>query len=355
MLAEHSGEAGVLLWQCYRDVLLWAGTPPELRADLFRRIAAVQAAGLDPEMLRAVRTLNRALGQSSDDGSMTSAALSIATAAERTGAAATALGYAQLAAAAAPTAAGAALAVGQLAVRQGHAALAETWLRRAIGLARRSGEWEFYGGALNTLGGLWEEAGRLRGARTEYRKALRLARRRSLYETHREALAGLLRIALREGDQASAERYAKSILRMFGRDHPDRGAVLLDVAEMELRRSRHARAAALLREALARVDADAQATALTMLVRAAGGTGDREMLHSAWQRALRVIDAYGSTSAGARLLLSLARAGAEVLEERQADVVARVAWSWATRLGDSALAAECSAFLARARLPPAAG
>jgi tetratricopeptide (TPR) repeat protein len=362
MLAEHPGEAGLLLWQCYRDVLLWAGTPPELRAGLFRgpaperRRELLEAAGLDPETLRAVRTLQRAVRRSSDDGSMASAALSIAAAVEAVGAAATALGYAQLAAAAVPTEAGPALAVGRLAARLGHPAVAESWLRRTIGLGRRGEEWECYGRASIALGQLREGVGRLREARMEYRTALRQARRRGLYETHREALAGLLRIALREEDQPAAAGYAGSIFRMYGRDHPDRGKVLLDVAEMELRRARHARAAKLLHEALrSRFGTDEQVRALTMLVRAAGGAGDHDLLHSAWERTLGVIDAYGSTSAAARLLLALARAGAEVLEERQADIVARRAWNFAMRLGDSILADECAAFLARARLPPAEG
>ena len=362
ILAEHSGEVGLLLWQCYRDVLLWADTPPDSRAKLFDRsdpekhrelIEPAAAAGLDPEILRAVRTLHKGLRKSSDNGSMVSAALSIAAASEPRGAGATAMGYAQLAAATAPTAAAPALAVGQVAARVGHSTMAEAWLRRSIGLARRSGEWESYGGALTILARMREAAGRHRDARVEYRKALRLARRHSLYEARREALAGLLRLALCEEDQPAAERYARSIFRMYGRDHPDRGRALLDVAETELRKGRHARASTLLHEALrSRIGTGEQVRALTMLVRAEGGAGDREMMQAAWQRALDLIDTYSSTSAGARLLLALARAGAEVLEDRQGDVVARVAWNWATRLGGSALADECAAFLSRPRLPP---
>src|SRR3954453_3868843 len=133
LLAEQPGAAGLLLWQCYRDVLLWAGTPPELRAGLFRHADSEQlrelfeVSGLEPGTLRAVRTLHRALRRSSDgDGSMAAAALSVPAAAERAGAAATAMGYAQLAAVAAPTSAVPALAVGELAVRLGHSATAET-------------------------------------------------------------------------------------------------------------------------------------------------------------------------------------------------------------------------------------
>jgi tetratricopeptide (TPR) repeat protein len=362
MLAEHPGDAGLLLWQCYRDVLLWAGTPPEQRVGLFRGPATEQqrelleAAGLDAETLRAVRTLQRAVRRSSDDGSMASAALAIAAAAEAVGAAATAMGYAQLAAAAVPADAAPALAVGRLAARLGHTAVAESWLRRTIGLARRGEAWECYGWALVALGQLREGAGRLREGRLEYRTALRQARRRGLYETHREAVAGLLRIALREEDQLAAQGYARSVFRMYGRDHSYRGKVLLDVGEMELRRGRHARAAKLLQEALRlRIGTDEQVRALTMLVRAAGGAGERDLLDTAWERALALIDTYGSTSAGAHQLLALARAGAEVLEEAPADGAARQALRFALHVEDYHLAAECKAFLARTRRPTTEG
>ncbi|MFL5386891.1 MAG: hypothetical protein ACJ8GN_30730 [Longimicrobiaceae bacterium] len=209
---------------------------------------------------------------------------------------------------------------------------------------------------MTALARLRERAGRLRGARIEYRKALRLSRRRGLHETKCRALGGLLRLALQEEDQAAAERYAGHALRVLGRDHPERGSVLLDVAEVELRRSHYARAAARLNEALrSQIGTDGQVRAWTMLVRAAGGVGDDNGVESAWHRALDLIDTFGSTSAAARLLLGLARAGAEVLAETQADAVARRARSYAARLGDSSLADECSAFLARARLPPVAG
>jgi tetratricopeptide (TPR) repeat protein len=362
ILREYPDGFGLLLWQCYRDVLLWAGTPPELRAGLLRRADSEQrrelleSAALDPETLRAVRTLQRAVRRSSDDGSMASAALSVAAAAERAGAAATALGYAQVAAAAVPTEAGPALVVGQLAARLGHSTVAEPWLRRAIALARGSGEWDCYGGALIAVGQLMEEAGRLRGAHLEFRTALRQARRRGLYETRREALAGLLRIALREEDQSEAERYGRSIPRLYGRNHPQRGKVLMDVAEMELRRGRYAQAAALLHEALrSRIGTDERVRALTILVRAAGGAGDSDLLGATWQRGLGLIDSYGSTPAAARLLLALARASADVMEDARADGAARQALRMALHSEDSSLAAECRAFLARTRLPPVAG
>jgi hypothetical protein len=119
ILAEFPGEAGLLLWQCNRDVRLWAGTPPELRAGLFHhadprpRHDLMEAARLTPKTRRALRTLYKALRRDSDNGSMVSAALAIAAAAEGVGAAATAMAYTQLASAVVPGAAAPALAVGR--------------------------------------------------------------------------------------------------------------------------------------------------------------------------------------------------------------------------------------------------
>jgi hypothetical protein len=128
--------------------------------------------------------------------------------------------------------------------------------------------------------------------------------------------------------------------------------VLLDVAEVELRRSGHARAVMLLREALPlRTDTQDQVRALTMLVRAASGAGDRGAVEEAWHRALALIDAFGACADGVRLLLALARAGAEAMEEAHADVAAHRALAWSERLGNAALLDECKALLARPRFP----
>jgi tetratricopeptide (TPR) repeat protein len=252
-----------------------------------------------------------------------------------------------------PQAAGPALAVGRLAARQGAQAVAETWLRRTIGLARRSRDAASYAGALFSLGQLSERSARLKAARAEYWSAVRHARRHGLYELQGRAVHGLLRIALREQDHSAAAQQARRVLRFYRRGHSKRGAVLLDAAEAELRGGAYASAAAMLREALTlRLDTTReQVRAHTMLIRTAGGLDDRRSVEHAWHRALVLIDAHGSSPEGIRLLLNLARAGAEVMEDAHADVAAQRALAWASRAGDTSLAVECRAFLARTRLP----
>jgi hypothetical protein len=92
-----------------------------------------------------------------------------------------------------------------------------------------------------------------------------------------------------------------------------------------------------------------------MLVRLAGAMGDRMAVEDAWHGAMDLIEAHGSTALGARLLLGLARAGAEVMEEVQADLAAHRAQRWALAGGDDALIAECAAFLSRVRFPAGGG
>jgi tetratricopeptide (TPR) repeat protein len=362
ILHEYPDDCGLLLWESYRDVRLWAGTPPELRGQLFhgtdseQRREWIEGAHFDRETLQALDTLQRGLRRGGDSGPMVSAALSIAEYAERAGAASTAMAFTLLAAAAAPTASAAALAAGRLAVRQNHAALAEAWLRRTIALARRSRAWASYGGALIGLGQLAERRERLREAHAFYRMGVRLARRRGLSETQGQAVRGLLRIALREGDDVAAEGYANSALRLHRLEHPGRGSVLLDVAEARIRRGAHAGAARLLSEALSSpTETNERVRALTMLVRVAGATGDRVGVADAWHRAMDLIEAHGSTAMGARLLLGLARAGAEVMAEVQADLAAHRALRWAHRGGDAALCDECTAFLSRVRFAAGGG
>jgi tetratricopeptide (TPR) repeat protein len=367
ILAEFRGDSGFALWQGYRDVLLWASTPPEHRAELFHngqgnsapRVAVEPApgSGLDMETLRALRRLRRGAHKvRDDDGSMMVAAMAVANGMERLGAAATAIAYAQLSAAVDPTSAEAALAVGRFALRLNQAPVAETWLRRTVALARRSRDWVTYAGALTKLGALCERQNRMVDARREYVRAMRVARRYALQKTTGKAVSGLLRVAVREDDQEAAERYAVLALRAHREDDLDRAGVMLEVAEVESRAGAHERAALLLRKALPKLtDAEREVRALILLVRVLGALGDRYGVEDAWHRAMDVIeDAYGNSEEAVRMLLALARAGADVLHESQADRVAQRALIVAKRLGDDDMIADCNTFLARARIPRAA-
>src|SRR5688572_27375181 len=61
VLEEVQGPLGLLLWETYRDVALWASTAPEERDGLFAagaaaaRKASMEAAGAEPALERGLR------------------------------------------------------------------------------------------------------------------------------------------------------------------------------------------------------------------------------------------------------------------------------------------------------------
>ena len=170
-----------------------------------------------------------------------------------------------------------------------------------------------------------------------------------------ETALAKFRRALRQEDQEAAERYAGWALSTHRREHPRRARVLVDVAEVELRRGAHERAEAMLRTALPGLAGVEEVRALILLVRALGGVGEGQSVEYAWHRALDVIDdEYGCSGAAARWLLKLAHAGAEVQQELHADWAAQRALGCARQIGDEELIADCDAFLARPRFPKAA-
>ena len=358
ILADYAGDAGLVLWQAYRDARLWADTPRGERDRLFHKDSAerwnerARAAGLAPAMLDAVESLAAALRRERGAAAAaSSAALAISGAAADEGCVATSIAYAQLACALDPSAPAAALAAGRTAARFGRTAVAETWLRRALALGRRARDWGTYAGALVALGELHDAAG-LRGeARTEYRRAVLISRRHQLRETRGAAFHALLRMALRDEDFGGAELLARNALRCYGRDNPAAAAVLLDSAELELRRGNHPSAARLMRSVspAGRPLADQVRVAL-LQVRAEGGAGNADEMQEAWYRASGLAAALGETEEAGRLLLELARATAEVLEESHADLAAKRALACATRAGAAALASECTAFLSRRQI-----
>ena len=141
---------------------LWATVEPEKRAGLFkpdaarRRMTELLNAGAEPVLEVSLTSCVAlvAAPETTDPEILSLVCVQVARWAEGRGFFATAMGFAQAAAFCAPEKAEAALAAGQLALRWRRHARAETWLRRAIGLARRGRDWGSYGQAYVELGTL---------------------------------------------------------------------------------------------------------------------------------------------------------------------------------------------------------
>ncbi len=315
----------VLLWQTVRDVELWATAEPEDRKGIFstlaRRVRFFRLDRIEPEAAaRApLTTLANLLGapeavQASD---LCLACLGVAEWAGERGLLRTALLYGQAAALAGPDAAQPALTVGSMARRRADYVRAEAWYRRAIGLARRVGDWKTYGLAYVGLANLYLQTGDYPSARRQLLKALRAARRHALWFIRAAALHDLFIIAAQSQGPADAEAYARRAFKAYGRRHPRLIALAHDVGWFWMLQGHFGRALPLF-QALVRniADRSSRLLATSSVARAAGGVGDERAFVAAWDDAWTQVDAAAEAERVPEALINLAH-GAVSLGDRE--------------------------------------
>ena len=359
ILDESPGEVGLVLWQTLRDVTLWASVGEEARAGLFtadaarQRMQALLAAAAEPALEMSLTMLTALVGNpaAAAPDAVGLVCLQISRWAEARGAYATAIAYAQAAALAAPEDAPAAFAVGGLAMRWGRGARAETWLRRCVGLARRSRDWTTYSQAYVELGGLYARRGDAAGAQKLYVMGMRAARRHGLMGIRGTALHGLLVLALEGNQLEEAERYARGAMRAYGRGHPRLHELMHDVAYLQVGRGNHARALPMLQKLLpTRAEPGERAFTLSVLARAAAGVRDVRLYQEAWSDAWSVINrSPGEEEKHPRALLELTRASASFGDWSHMEQAARLALAAAARQKEPRVAAQVEAALAALR------
>jgi len=219
ILDEFPEPAGGVLWQTLRDVHLWVRAAPAERTGLFSgdalrgRLAMLMAHLVDPD-LRAplVRLGFLLLGKPAKAEAKRVAAecRRVVEWAERRAALGTALAFAQAAALAAPADAALALETGILAVARGEEARAESWLRRALVLARREGDRSAHARACLELGDLYAGRDSVLLARGFYLRALGQGRRKGRWEVRGAALRGLSQLTEAHGDPAEEHGTSRS-------------------------------------------------------------------------------------------------------------------------------------------------
>jgi tetratricopeptide (TPR) repeat protein len=317
VLTENTGDGGVLLWLAVRDVILWASTPPERRARLFapgaaqRRREMADGTELAPELDWSLRSLNRVVIDpgDADPESVCLSCVHISHWADGRGAGGTALWFAQAAVLVDPTSAQLAVDVGRLAGRLGRPFQAETWLRRSIAIARRSGEWRVYAIAFVGLGDILLARGDRDKARLAYMRAVRVARRNGLAEEQRYARIGLMSLALHEGDYLEAAVLATHIRRAWNSDDPEYPTFALNSAELKLREGGAAEAASILKALILRpLEPLQRLRTASLLAHAAACTGEKPTMVAAWDETERLIRGRGEDRASAVALLDLSRA-----------------------------------------------
>jgi hypothetical protein len=321
---------GLLLWQSLRDVDLWSAAPPSERPSLFAAGAAdrrrIDLATL-PEA-RAVQTPLVAISRLLEGGAARGAELSQTCMAVSRWAIAndhrrTALAFGEAAAVASPQDAGAAYWVGYLSRRAAEYRRAETWYRRAIGLARRNEDWKSYGLAYCGWANLLIQRGDYATARDKLMVALRAARRHGLWVIKPLALHDLCCLAIRSGDAEEVTSFARKAFRAYGRRHPRVVALAHDVAFFWMLQGYFAPALRVFRAVASYVtERPDRLLALSSVARAAGGLGDRFTYNEAWADAWQLIDSSDDTERVAEALVNLAHGAAGIGDRDRATIAA---------------------------------
>ena len=338
VLEEIKDPLGALLWQVVRDVYLWGSLPPDERGEVFvpgadgALLAMLRDAEVEVQLETPLMGLVRLVGApgTARPESVAMACQHVAAWADGNGYSATSIAFAQAAAAAIPTDASAAYAVGRLARRRAEYARAETWFRRAIALARQSGDWTSYALAFSGLGNLYVHRGNFPAARRFHIRALRAARRHSLRQIQGGALHDLFVIAAGGGNAAEAEKLARAAFEAYGADHPRLPVLAHDIAYLWVEQGHFGPALTVFEALLPHLRRhEDRMVGLANIVRAAAGAGDRRRFDEAWDEVWDGLARNEHTENAAQVLLELAHGAAHAGEferaERAADRSARAA------------------------------
>lgn len=297
LLRENTGDAGLLLWQAYRNVMFWASTDPDERGDVFvegageKRAAEVRAADLPEALVEPLLTVGRMVGAPADTegGEVAEACLAIAEWARERGSSATELSFTQAAALATPRDARLPFLVGQIARRREEMARAETWFRHAIMIGRQVGDWDSYSRSYIALGNMLLKRGNFPGAYRMHIKALRASRRKGLLETQGMALHDLFVIATETGREEQAEEHARQAFRAYGAEHDQVPALAHDVAYFWMNQGYFSRTLPIFQALIHHFEgARGELRLQSHIARAAGGVGDRAAFRRAWTTAWRL-------------------------------------------------------------------
>ncbi|HSU12884.1 tetratricopeptide repeat protein [Longimicrobium sp.] len=368
VLEEAGAGLGVPLWQFLRDVDLWSTTPPEARGRLFsagmvrRRRALLAQLGVRRELRLPLETIGQALeGRTHGAGAqITRACETLSRWAGDHAMPRTALAFAQSASLATPEQPGPAYMVGLLARRNAEYRRAETWFRRALGLARRSGDWRHYGLACLGVGNLYRQRGDYPTARAWYGRALRVARRHALWDVRPLALHDLFCVSMNGENGDTAEEWAQRAFKAYGPRHPRLVALAHDVARFWLDRRRFRPALQVFRAVLPHVSRIAERRIVVAnMAAAAAGMGDRLAFAAMWGETWRLVDEYEDTEGVPEALVGIAAGAAALGDPDRAQLAAGHAATVARKRDEPEprLAAEriieaARSVRVRARVPP---
>jgi tetratricopeptide (TPR) repeat protein len=313
ILDDVPDERGVLLWQAFRNVVLWSRTPVQDRGSLFspgardRREEAI-AFAMDEatEERQPLLALAEVLDPSSGIGgdALAGACSKLRAIAERKGHAGVALAFGMATATAAPASAAHAYDVASLLRRRSDYSWADAWYRRTGDLARRAGDWKHYGLAFIGMGHIAAERGEWDSAERHFRRALYSSRRHGVWQVQGMALHNLFSVAVTHDDFQKASRLARETFNAYGPNHPRMSALAHDVAFFWMMRGQFARALPIFEALLPQFSEPTdRLLALSNVVRAAGGAGDAGAFEKAWTVAFSLATELTNTLAENALVL----------------------------------------------------
>jgi tetratricopeptide (TPR) repeat protein len=355
VLREVGGEAGVLLWQSYRNVMFWATAEGDERAKLFsaaasrKRLADVAAARLPHELVEPLSAIGGLLGAptATPVQAVADACSAIARWAGEERNAATLLAFSQAAALASPRNALLALEVGGAARDHGDNARAETWFRHAIMISRQVGDWSSYARAYMALGNMAIQRGSFPTANRMHTKALRAARRKGLPPLQGRAAHNLFVVMTEMGRYPKAEEYARMAFRAYEPEDERIPKLAHDVAYLWMEQGHFARALEVFQALRPRVTTTAaeRVTTVANIARAAGGVGDREEFRRAWVEINRLAKDADSRPTLPYGMLELARGAASLGEWDRAEQAAEQSIALAKELRQAKIMLSAETFL----------
>jgi tetratricopeptide (TPR) repeat protein len=239
-----------------------------------------------------------------------------------------------------PHDAGAAYAVGRMARRRAEYSRAETWFRRAIALARQSGDWQSYALAFSGLGNLYMQRGNFPAARRFHVRALRAARRHSLRQIQGAALHDLFVLAAGSNHKDEAERYARGAFEAYGLENPRLSILAHDLAYFWMERGHFAPALTVFEALIPHMTRhEDRLVGLANIVRAAAGAGQRRLFEHTWDEVWDGLTRNEGAENSAQVLLELAHGAAQLGEHERSERAAERAVRTARERGESKIAA----------------
>jgi tetratricopeptide (TPR) repeat protein len=354
VLDEVRSPLGVVLWEGVRDVVLWATTAPTNRPRLFgrraheERVAALHAVELDPDARGMLVLLAGVLDaeKQPDRQSVARACRKLAFWAEERLLPRTSIWYAQAAALASPESAEHAYTVGLLCRRNADYIRAETWYRRAIGLARRRRDAQVYARAHIGLGDLWMQLSDYRRARLAFERAYKTARRAGIRTLRAEALHELFTVAVETNTVADAETYAQKAFRACPLAHELLPRLAHDVAVFWMLQGFYARALPVFQAVLGTMTRpNDRLMVLSSIARAAGGAGRLDLFANAWVDTWQIIDDCPTLECVTSSLVNLARGSASLGDWERVELAARHAFELAGARNQTTVQQDANALL----------